>query len=247
MYLLKLFVQNAAKAIRNAELSEKLLQKEKLSAVGNAVGMVMHDLRSPIKNIAMLTNILRREGTNNKWVDAIDESARQASEVFDDFLDFINETPVKKLPLYLDKVIAEGIKMSESKNSLEHVHLVNSVPANLLIHGDESKLKRAIMNIVNNAVEALNDHKVPMPSVRLAAHLNNKGDKVILTISDNGPGIPPVIMKTLFDPFVTRKKANGTGLGLAIVKQYIVAHGGTIEVENHEGAVFTISLPVFKS
>lgn len=243
MYLLKLFVQNAAKAIRNAELSEKLLQKEKLSAVGNAVGMVMHDLRSPIKNIAMLTEILREQGVNNKWVDGIDECASQASEVFDDFLDFIKETPVKKLPLNLDNVITEGIKMAESKNSLDGVNIIRNIPHNLVVYGDESKLKRVVMNIVNNAVEALIDNKIPLPAVKLSAHINNKGNKVVLTIGDNGPGIPPVIMKTLFDPFVTRKKANGTGLGLAIVKQYIVAHGGTIEVENADGAVFTITLP----
>ncbi len=247
MYLLKLFVQNAAKAIRNAELSEKLLQKEKLSAVGNAVGMVMHDLRSPIKNIAILTGILREDGVNNKWVDSIDECARQASEVFDDFLDFIKETPVKKLPLHLDKVITEGIKLAETKNSFGNVTVHKCVPANIVIRGDESKLKRAVMNIVNNAVEALTDNKVFNPCIKLNAELNRKGDKVLLVISDNGPGIPPIIIKSLFEPFVTSKKANGTGLGLAIVKQYIVAHGGTIDVENNEGAVFSIGLPVFES
>jgi signal transduction histidine kinase len=65
-----------------------------------------------------------------------------------------------------------------------------------------------------------------------------------LKIRDNGPGIPVEILKTVFEPFVTRKKVNGTGLGLAIVKQYIVAHGGEIKVENDNGAVFTIILPL---
>jgi two-component system NtrC family sensor kinase len=66
----------------------------------------------------------------------------------------------------------------------------------------------------------------------------------VISVRDNGPGIPPEIMKTLFDPFVTKQKNNGTGLGLAIVKQYITAHGGEINVENRNGAVFTISLPL---
>jgi len=225
MYLIKLFVQNAAKAIRNAELSEKLLQKEKLSAVGNAVAMVMHDLRSPIKNISILTSILRREGAGNKWVDGIDECAKQASEVFDDFLDFVNETPVKKSPLLVDNIVDEGIKMAGAKNNLAAITLCKNIQGKIFVLGDESKLKRVVMNIVNNAAE---------------------GNKVVLTISDNGPGIPPVIMKSLFEPFVTKKKANGTGLGLAIVKQYVVAHGGAIEVENNNGAVFTITMPAFK-
>jgi signal transduction histidine kinase len=67
--------------------------------------------------------------------------------------------------------------------------------------------------------------------------------QVIIRMKDNGPGIPPEIIRTIFEPFVTKHKSNGTGLGLAIVKQYITAHGGTISVENEGGAVFTISLP----
>ncbi|HWZ34868.1 MAG TPA: HAMP domain-containing sensor histidine kinase, partial [Mucilaginibacter sp.] len=69
-------------------------------------------------------------------------------------------------------------------------------------------------------------------------------DMAILNISDNGTGIPPEIINTLFDPFVTKHKSNGTGLGLAIVKQYINAHGGNITVKNNNGAVFIISLPL---
>ncbi|MGZ3823073.1 MAG: response regulator, partial [Mucilaginibacter sp.] len=65
MYLLMLFVQNAAQAIRNAELSEKLIQKEKLSAVGQVIGMVMHDLRAPINNIKFMTEMMRDEGEKN--------------------------------------------------------------------------------------------------------------------------------------------------------------------------------------
>jgi two-component system, NtrC family, sensor kinase len=66
----------------------------------------------------------------------------------------------------------------------------------------------------------------------------------LLTISDNGTGIPHEIIATLFDPFVTKNKNNGTGLGLAIVKQYINGHNGKISVANNDGAVFTISLPL---
>jgi two-component system NtrC family sensor kinase len=115
MYLLKLFVQNAAQAIRNAELYEKLLQKEKLSAVGQVIGMVMHDLRSPIKNIKFITNMIREDGNDGDLIDLIDQSAEQASEIFEDFLDFIKDTPVKKLPVNLLKITQEAIKQSENR------------------------------------------------------------------------------------------------------------------------------------
>jgi two-component system NtrC family sensor kinase len=244
LYLLKLFVLNAAKAIRNAELREKLLQKEKLSAVGKAVSMMMHDLRSPIKNINNLTSLMRDDGIQNEWLDMIDDCGAQASEIFEDFLDFIRETPVKKLPVKLEKMIDDGIKLAEAKNSNGKIAIRKDIPSRLAVPGDESKLKRSIMNLVNNAMEALTDNKVGNPAITISAEQDETAGQVRITIRDNGPGIPPEITKTIFEPFVTKKKANGTGLGLAIVRQYITAHGGNIKVENDKGAVFTINLPL---
>jgi signal transduction histidine kinase/CheY-like chemotaxis protein len=243
LYLLKLFVLNAAKAIHNAELKEKLLQKEKLSAVGKAVSMMMHDLRSPIKNIKVLTDMMRADYPDNEWLDMIDECGVQASEIFEDFLDFIRETPVKKLPVDMNKIIEEGIKLAEARKGHNTIVVKRNIPANLVVAGDESKLKRSVMNLVNNAMDVLIDHAVSQPCVEVTAENDTDAKQVRVVIRDNGPGIPAEIMKTLFDPFVTSQKANGTGLGLAIVKQYVTAHGGSINVTNDNGAVFTITLP----
>jgi two-component system NtrC family sensor kinase len=246
LYLLKLFVLNAAKAIHNAELREKLLQKEKLSAIGKAVSMMMHDLRSPIKNIKVLTDMMREEHPDNEWLDMIDQCGVQASEIFEDFLDFIKETPVKKLPVNLDKVIEEGIKLAEAKSGTGQVIIRKEGQAGLVVGGDESKLKRSIMNLVNNAIDALIDHKTTKPCIHVSAEVDKSSKNVVISVRDNGPGIPQEIIKTLFDPFVTKEKNNGTGLGLAIVKQYITAHDGEIKAENKNGAVFTISLPLLQ-
>ncbi|HZE83126.1 MAG TPA: hybrid sensor histidine kinase/response regulator [Puia sp.] len=244
LYLLKLFVLNAAKAIRNAELREKLLQKEKLSAVGNAVSMMMHDLRSPIKNIKVLTDLMREDLPENEFLNLIDQCAVQASEIFEDFLDFIKETPVKKLPVSIDKIIEEAIKLTEVRNINGQVAIHKNISSGLVVAGDESKLRRSVMNLVNNAIDALLDHKVADPRIDISAIAGAAGKQLQITIHDNGPGIPPDIMKTLFEPFITKQKSGGTGLGLAIVKQYITAHGGDIRVENNKGALFTISLPL---
>jgi two-component system NtrC family sensor kinase len=243
LYLLKLFVLNAAKAIRNAELREKLLQKEKLSAIGKAVSMMMHDLRSPIKNIKVLTDLMRQDDVQSEWLAMIDECGIQASAIFEDFLDFIKESPVKKIPVDLNKIVDEGIKLAEARNPREPVIMHKDIPPGFLVSGDESKLKRSIVNLVNNAMEALADHQTPNPSISISATPGKAKEEVLITIQDNGPGIPSEILKTLFEPFVTVQKSNGTGLGLAIVKQYIAAHGGRIAVSNDSGAVFTISLP----
>jgi signal transduction histidine kinase len=245
LYLLQLFVLNAAKAIHNAELREKLLQKEKLSAVGKAMSMMMHDLRSPIKNIKVLTDMMRADTPDNEWLDMIDQCGDQASGIFEDFLDFIKETPVKKLPVPVSKMIEDGIKQTEERNK-EHVKIHTSISENLVVPGDESKLKRVIMNLVNNSIDALTGQKVPDPRIDVKASGCKDGNTIQIIVRDNGPGIPTEILKTLFDPFVTKQKSNGTGLGLAIVKQYIIAHGGQIKVENDNGAVFSITLPCHK-
>ncbi|RZA03967.1 MAG: hybrid sensor histidine kinase/response regulator [Sphingobacteriaceae bacterium] len=242
MYLLKLFVQNAAQAIRNAELNERLIKEEKLSAVGQVIAMVMHDLRAPIKNIKLLTHMLRQEGQEGEIVDFIDRSAEQASEIFDDFLAFVNNTPVKKLPVNLNKIADEAIEQAEINEHASQITISKNIPENLVIHGDESKLRRTIVNLVNNAVDALYDNKVANASVNITGFVQQSN--VIITISDNGPGITDEIMTTLFEPFVTKNKSNGTGLGLAIVKQYVNAHGGEIVVSNNNGATFTITIPL---
>jgi two-component system NtrC family sensor kinase len=244
LYLLKLFVLNAAKAIRNAELREKLLQKEKLSAIGNAMSMMMHDLRSPIKNIKTLTGFARKENGKDQWLDMIDQCAEQASEIFEDFLDFINAAPPRKMPVSIAKIVKEGIELAKARNAGDSIQITTDIPEGLTVTGDESKLKRVIMNLVNNAEDILLAKKVPKGAVAVSARLNSDGSEVHLIVRDNGPGIPTDIITNLFEPFVTRHKTKGTGLGLAIVKQYITAHGGSVMVENANGAVFHISLPV---
>jgi signal transduction histidine kinase/FixJ family two-component response regulator len=243
LYLLKLYVLNAAKAIQNAELHEKVLQKEKLWAAGNAVGMVMHDLRTPIKSIQTLTNLMREENIQSEWLDLIDQCGVQASEIFEDFLDFVRETPVKKVPVNLSEMIQKAIKSAVTEGEVDSISIRTNMEPELLILGDESKLRRSVINIIKNAVEALRDTKTNHPMIEISAQKDEDGKNVLITIQDNGPGIPPAIVNTLFEPFITRDKSHGTGLGLAIVRQYINAHGGTIKVKNNNGAAFIIGLP----
>lgn len=243
LYLLKLFVENAAKAIRNAELHEQLLQKEKLSAVGNAISMVMHDLRPPVQYIRMLTDLMREENVQSKWLAALDQCSIQVSEILEDFLDFIRQTPIKLLPVNLSKAIEDGINMSAGKN-VNTIAIHRKLIENIIVSGDESKLKRVFINLINNAAEVLKGNRIDNPAIDITVIANNETNNVTISIKDNGPGIPDDIASKIFEPFVTKNKQNGTGLGLAIVKQYVVAHGGDITVTNNNGACFTITLPV---
>ena len=243
LYLLKLFVQSAATAIRNAELQVKLMEKEKLSAVGQALGMLMHDLRGPIKNIPILTGMLREEeGLQNILLDHLDQCGEQASEIFDDFMDFIRESPLKTEKLQLHAMVEEGIELSQTAKESKSLHIETDIPEDLFILGDKSKFKRIISNLVNNAAEVLRDKHIVSPHIRIYA--TETDGMITLIIRDNGPGIPEGLLKNLFDPFVTQDKSGGTGLGLAIVKQFVQAHGGSVSVSNDGGAVFQIIYPI---
>lgn len=242
VYLLQLFIQNATQAIQNAHLQEELLKKEKLSAAGNALGMLMHDLRTPIKNIPQITELLRGDGANEELLQLLDESSKQASEILDDFLDFVRDAPIDKHPVNLGDALEEAIKYANSRREIAPIKLEMDIQSGVIIPGDGSKLKRVGMNIISNAVDALKDLKVENPVISIV--LRTEGNRALLSIKDNGPGIPEDFLPKLFEPFATRNKADGTGLGLSIVKQYVEAHDGSIEVLNDQGATFNISLPL---
>jgi two-component system NtrC family sensor kinase len=240
MYLLKLFVQNAAQAIRNAELHEVLIQKEKLSAIGNAIGMVMHDLRAPIKNIRAITGLMRNDNQDSDWLDMINKSASQAEQIFEDFLDFIKENPIQKSRLQVARVVEDVLANLNLNENYKSIYIDYSENSSLMVIADESKLKRILFNLLNNAVEAMINSETRDPAIRIMTVQDN--ENIIFEIRDNGPGIPEAVKRTLFQPFVTANKPQGTGLGLAIVNQFVNKQGGTIMAYNDDGAVFRITL-----
>lgn len=242
LYLVRLFVQNAARAIKNVQLHEELLKKEKLSAVGKALSILIHDLRAPIKSIPTFTSFIRDDGFQSQWLDMIDLCGEQAAEIFEDFLDFLRDAPLLLQPVAIDKLIIDGIILAKSRMDMTAISIHEEIESNLVTLGDISKLKRVIMNLLVNAAEVLKDKKVQHPAIHITAR--RVGDSAEIILKDNGPGIPEKIKDSLFDAFVTVDKSQGTGLGLAIVKQYVVAHQGTISVVNNGGAEFVIRLPL---
>lgn len=122
------------------------------------------------------------------------------------------------------------------------IHYSSMLPSDLpVIEGDAVKLREVILNLLKNAKEAV--AVTPQGDITLSA--STAGDTLEISISDNGCGIPPEYLETLFDAFVTHKP-DGTGLGLAIARKIILAHNGSIHVTStpSKGTCFTITLPV---
>jgi signal transduction histidine kinase len=106
---------------------------------------------------------------------------------------------------------------------------------------DARNLESAIYNLLLNACQAAT-RSIHLPEVKV--HLTELDERIYVTISDNGPGIPASVRRTLFDPFVTAGKPNGTGLGLTLARRIAEEHGGRVRLEesNRERTVFTLSL-----
>ena len=122
--------------------------------------------------------------------------------------------------------------------------LLPPAPAPVVI--DRQMLRRVLLNLVQNAADALGDAKVAEPKIKLT--LSRQGDFFAVDVDDNGPGIPPELRDVIFDPYVTTKHT-GTGLGLAIVKKIAIEHGGNIRADAAElgGARLHLTLPVLGS
>ncbi|MEL6191420.1 MAG: hybrid sensor histidine kinase/response regulator [Bacteroidota bacterium] len=246
IYLLHLFVENAVRAIRNSELSAKLIQREKLSAIGEAISMVMHDIKTPISQIQSLTELIQDDPNDTEEiVDLTNDiflASENAMDIIYDVRDFVKNANLAKEPIQVSVYLNGIVHELQKSNGTKSVSIEVNAEEDLTGQGDPKKLKRVIVNLVNNAVEAMENHKVDSPKVSISSYGEN--GFVYLSIQDNGPGIPEKILNKLFDPFVTSGKANGTGLGLAIVKQIVEAHQGEISVDSSEsGAKFQISLP----
>lgn len=247
IYLLHLFVENAVRAIKNSELNAKLIQKEKLSAIGEAISMVMHDIKTPIAQIQSITDLIQDDPEDTESIVELSNDILLASEhamdIIYDVRDFVKNANLAKEPILISEYLEGIVKELEKNNKSKSVSIEVNAEQNLTGQGDPKKLKRVIVNLVNNAVEAMENHRTPSPKVSISG-FREEGN-IFLSIQDNGPGIPEKIKGKLFEPFVTNGKANGTGLGLAIVKQIIEAHQGSISVDStSDGATFQISLPV---
>jgi len=112
------------------------------------------------------------------------------------------------------------------------------------VRGDAEKLRRVVINLIGNALDALAERSSGRPMIELLAGENLAGTECWLRVRDNGPGIDAQALAQIWSPFYS-SKASGTGLGLAIAKKVVESHGGTIEVSSQPGAgaEFTITLP----
>lgn len=230
------------------ETHEQLIQMEKLSALGTLVGGVAHEINNPLMGI---------KGYIEYVSDKLDEGRskeilRRASAEVDRIGRIVKNMLVfsrSKSSLSLDDVdlveaVNKTIALVEADLRHQNIELRISIPATpVMAKGNMDNIQQAVLNLILNARDALKQHPLPH---KVDVSVRNEGNGLcVISVTDNGPGIPESIKTRIFDPFFTTKPAGqGTGLGLAVTRQLIEASGGSIDVGTAAsgGAAFVITV-----
>ena len=223
---------------------EELVRTERLSTVGRMANAIIHDFKQPINSVKGFADLLRLPGIDEhkreKYADMILGGLDRMMEMVNELLDFARgDTKLHLEPVDLNAVVAEEIDHLQGHKSDTELEL-SFVPGEIeTITLDRRRIRRVIENLIGNARNAL----AGRGRISVATAANNGG--VTLTVADDGPGIPPEIRQTLFDPFVSGDKSKGTGLGLAITKSIIEELGGRIDftTKTDAGTTFRVWLP----
>jgi signal transduction histidine kinase len=242
--------RRAALSIENARLFSEAQLAVKTRE--NVLAIVSHDLKNPLANIRLVVEVFHRldQVDPNKvreFANSIQRSARRMETLIADLLDFariqsgtfsVAATP-QRLSHVVMPVIDQIRSLAEANGHTLEVDLPSTLPN---ISGDTDRLGQVVANLVTNAIKF-----TPREGkIRVSAH--QRGQYVVVSIADTGPGIPPEHLQKIFDRYwqVPGTIPRGSGLGLSIAKGIVEAHGGTIWAESQlgKGSCFFFTLPV---
>lgn len=244
--LLRLLAANASTAFQLYRSRVAREREDRLSTIGRLLSGVVHDLKTPMAVINGYVQMMVRETSEaerQKHADLVRRQFDAMSAMQREVLEFARgERSVLVRKVYLATFFGDLAEELRRELDGTKVALVIDVADRGTARFDERRVARAIHNLARNAVEAMDGEG----TLRIGVSRSDgpgKGDLVI-TVADDGPGIPPEVRRRLFQSFVTSGKKGGTGLGLAIVKKIVDEHGGRVDVASGAGGTtFTLHLP----
>jgi signal transduction histidine kinase len=229
----------------NAELID-LRSLEKYAVTGRIARTMAHEVRNPLTNINLATEQLRLEMESNETTELLFQMISRNSERINQLVsDLLNTTRVADLTFSetsINTLLEESLDLAKDRIELKQIKVVKKFDLGICnIRVDVSKLKIAFLNIIVNAIEAMDTDGI------LQIETTNTNHRCLIKISDNGIGMSKEQVGKLFEPYFTTKE-KGNGLGLANSQNIILAHSGTISAESvlGRGTTFTISLQFAK-
>ena len=232
-----------AEASREA-LRDELVQAGKLAALGQIAAGVAHEINQPVAAIrthAETATAYLELDQNAKALRAmgrIGDLTARIGAITQELRAFSRKSEPRLEPVSLNTAIDGALLLLAGRLRQTGTRLARDKTVNAIVMADRFRLEQVIVNLVQNAIEALED--TPVPAITLS--VRREDGRVELTVADNGPGVPEAIQPQLFTPFVTNK-ANGLGLGLVICRDIVAAFGGELNLRPTDcGAVFVITL-----
>ncbi|MEI9864988.1 MAG: ATP-binding protein [Limisphaerales bacterium] len=227
----------------------QLIQSEKLSAVGEFVAGVAHELNNPLAAVIGFSEMLKdndADSKNRRYLDMIYKSAQRCQKIVQSLLSFARRHQPERKPIYVNGMVEAALEMINYQLRTSNIDVITQFDSSLpVVFADGHQIQQVLLNVINNARQAMESHQ---SGGQIRIFTEAVGENVCIIISDNGPGISPENLQRIFDPFFTTKQVGqGTGLGLSICYGIIKEHGGSIMPSSRpgEGTTFTIELPVF--
>ncbi len=241
------YVQGIIHDITNLKKAEKeALLNEKLAATGRLVRTLAHEIRNPLNNISMSAMQLKSEALSEdgfQYLDIINRNSLRIDSLLKELLNSSNPNDNAHLPQLMQEIMDDVMYAAADRLTLKKIKTeirYPSVDIAIRIKADRENLKLALLNIVINAIEAMEESKGI-----LTIGMDRTKEYAILTITDNGCGISDEQMGRIFDPFYSRK-LNGAGLGLSFTLNILRVHNARVEVSSTVGlgSTFTVLFPI---
>jgi len=227
----------------------KMLQTEKMAALGQLVSGIAHELNNPLTAIMGYAQLLLGHGLLPQQLaeaSKVFQEAERARRIVKNLLYFARENKPERVRVDLNEIVERTLALRSYELKVENIAVECALAGDLPVTvGDPYQLQQVVLNLLVNAEQALLQDRGQGHVWIRTRHL--PGEKISLEVSDDGPGIPAEIASRIFDPFFTTKPSGiGTGLGLSIVYGIVHQHGGEVTFENIPGAgvKFVMELPV---
>lgn len=222
-------------------------QHEKLAAVGTLAAGLAHEIRNPLNGAQLHVSFLQRALSKGRGDAEMAEAAgvvadeiKRLALLVSEFLDFARPSALTKKRVVVQALVSRVLELTAAQAEASGITVrADTPPQDLTLMADAGKLQQVLLNIVQNAVEAL----APAGTGLIVVRARRQPRNVVLEVEDDGPGLPSPDAP-VFDAFFSTKPS-GTGLGLAITHRIITDHGGTVEVESRPGRTcFRLTLPI---
>lgn len=232
-------------------LQEQIVRREKLVALGELVGGVVHEMNVPLQTILSNVQLLEQEpalpAETRECAATVASEVRRASRIVNKLLTFARQNPAERLETDINAVIEDTLELRRYPLRVQEIDLQVELDRSLPhTWADPFQLQQAFLNLLGNAEQAVVQHG---GARRIRVASRREEETIVVTVADSGPGIAPEHFPHIFNPFYTTKpRGSGTGLGLSIADGIVRDHGGTIRVQSEpgKGATFELSLPIVK-